>query len=373
MAGASLAVWSTPIALRAAESSSQPPARIVWVLLRGALDSLHTVVPSFDDDLGKLRPNLSAAIADRLLPLDREFGLHPALATMHAWYQAGDFLPIVAVSSGYGARSHFDGQDFLESGKATIDHDSGWLGRAVNLQTKRAMAIARATPISLREGAQVDSWFPSNLKDVDDEIYSSILDLYETDDALRASLQSGLNSRNTTMGDTESRRQGKFIDLAKGCAKLMSEDNAADCAMIELGGWDTHNNQVRRLDNSLEELDEGLGALKDGLGELWDSTVVVVATEFGRTAAENGTQGTDHGTGSAMFVAGGTVKGGQVLGEWPGLARDNLFKQRDLNPTSNTFGWLGAILQQHWGMSDSDISKVFPAANPYSVSIIARR
>ena len=370
MAGAGLIVWNTPRVLCAAESQV-PNSKIIWVLLRGALDSLHTIVPTFDEDLVKLRPTLSGAIADKLLPLDRGFGLHPSLKNLHAWYQDGDFLPIVAVSSGYDARSHFDGQDFLESGKAAIDYDSGWLGRAIDVRSKRAIAIARATPISLRDGARVDTWFPSNLKDVDDDIYASVAALYEDDDKLRASLQSGLNARNMAMGESGPRRQGKFVDLARSCSSLMSGDDSPDCAVLELGGWDTHSNQVQRLNNALVELDEGLAILKQGLGAIWDSTTIVVATEFGRTAAENGTQGTDHGTGSAMFVAGGAVKGGQVLGEWPGLAKDRLFKQRDLSPTSNSFGWLGAILQQQWGMSRAELSGVLPTHSPYSIPIVA--
>ncbi len=372
MAGASLIVWNTPLLVRAAEAPDNPPSKFVWVLLRGALDSMHAIVPAFDRDLKKLRPNLSKSIADTLLPLDQGFGLHPSLANFHSWYKDGDMMPIVAVSSGYGARSHFDGQDYLESGKRNIDHDSGWLGRAISVRNKSGIAVARATPISLRDAGQVDTWYPSKLRDADEDIYATILELYEDDEALSASLLSGLNAKNMTMSSTGSRRQGKFIDLAKGCASLMAGDDAPDCAMLELGGWDTHNNQVTRLKRALTELDDGLAELKKGLGESWNNTTIVVATEFGRTAAENGTQGTDHGTASAMFVAGGAISGGRVLGEWPGLSKDALFKQRDLRPTSNTFGWLGAILQQHWQLSDAELRVVFPSASAYSTRIVAK-
>ncbi len=371
MAGASLIVWNTPLAVRAAAASDGESGKIIWLLLRGAMDSLHSVVPSLDRDLKKLRPNLSKSIADTLLPLDRGFGLHPSLANLHSWYKDGDMMPIVAVSSGYGARSHFDGQDYLESGKSNIDHDSGWLGRAIDVRNKRGIAVARATPISLRDAGQVDTWYPSNLKDADEDIYSTILELYEDDEALSASLQSGLNAKNMTMSSGQSRRQGKFVDLAKGCASLMSGDDAPDCAMLELGGWDTHNNQVTRLERSLKELDDGLAEIKKGLGASWKNTTIVVATEFGRTAAENGTKGTDHGTASAMFLAGGAVSGGRVLGEWPGLSKDKLFNERDLQPTSSTFGWLGAIVQQHWGMTDAELSEIFPGTAAYSSQVIA--
>ncbi|MDC2887535.1 DUF1501 domain-containing protein [Psychrosphaera algicola] len=130
--------------------------------------------------------------------------------------------------------------------------------------------------------------------------------------------------------------------------------------MLELGGWDTHNNQANRLTRKLAELDNGLNALESALKETWNDTVVVIATEFGRTVRENGTGGTDHGTASCMFVAGGAVKGGKVLGEWPGLAPEQLFENRDLQPTSSAFSWMSALLSEHWQMSPDQLAKVFP-------------
>ncbi|KGJ89237.1 DUF1501 domain-containing protein [Thalassotalea sp. ND16A] len=125
-----------------------------------------------------------------------------------------------------------------------------------------------------------------------------------------------------------------------------------------------------RLTRQLSDLDKGLAALKDELGDYWQNTVVMVATEFGRTARENGTVGTDHGTGSAMFIAGGAIKGGQVLGQWPGLKNEQLFNGRDLMPTSNTFSWMGAVLQQHWQLSDSQIAKIFPQHKAYQQTLL---
>jgi uncharacterized protein (DUF1501 family) len=156
------------------------------------------------------------------------------------------------------------------------------------------------------------------------------------------------------------KRQGKFADLTKACAQLLHTEQGIDCAMLQLGGWDTHNNQANRLSRKLTELDTGLAILKTGLAEQWQNTVVIVATEFGRTASKNGTAGTDHGTASAMFIAGGGIAGGRVLGQWPGLKEQQLFEQRDLQATSNSFSWIASILSEHWQLSDLQIQQILP-------------
>lgn len=375
-AASTLAFLSFPMglsfAVETAEKSKNAP-KIVWVLLRGAMDSLHTVVPSFDQEYALHRPKLSKSFKEPLLPIDNGFKLNPALVNMHQWYNEKFLLPIVAVSSGYAQRSHFDGQDYLESGKDQIDHDSGWLARAINIKHKKAVAISRTTPISLRKSDNVNSWYPSKLKDATDDVYLSLQKLYQYDDDLKEKFESALEVKGLV--DVEpggkGKRQGQFVELSKSCAKLMQGKNGVDCAMLELGGWDTHNNQTNRLDQKLTELDEGLAELKNGLGEDWQNTVVIIATEFGRTVKENGTGGTDHGTGSAMFLAGGTVAGGKVLGEWPGLKTEQLFEQRDLQPTSNTFSWIASVLSQHWHFTDDELLQVFSSSQRYQQSVIS--
>jgi len=319
-----------------------------------------------------LRPKLSTSFKAPLLPLERGFALHPSLKNLHAWYQKKDLLPIVAVSTGYPRRSHFDGQDFLESGKSDIDHDSGWLARAIDVKQKQALAVARATPISLRSSEQVKTWYPSNLKNADDDIYSAIAKLYQHDELLRENLQNGLEVRGLVGAQkrNKKKRQGKFIDLTKACAKLMVGEQGIECSMLELGGWDTHNNQSGRLEQKLTELDNGLAELKAGLGDEWQNTVVVIGTEFGRTAKENGTGGTDHGTGSALFLAGGAVAGGKIEGQWPGLKPQELFEQRDLMPTTNSFAWFGNVLAQHWHFSEQELIQVFPHMKAYNKKLV---
>jgi uncharacterized protein (DUF1501 family) len=376
MAGSSLALLSFPMSsvfAFEANNNVRSNPKIVWVMLRGALDSLHTIVPTFDTQLKNLRPKLFTSFKGPLLPLEKGFALHPSLKNLHQWYQEKALLPIVAVTSGYQQRSHFDGQDFLESGKSEIDHDSGWLARASDSKAKRALAVSRSTPISLRSGKQVNTWYPSKLKSADDDIYNQLNKLYQTDAMLRESLESGLAVRGLVETDKtkKNKRQGQFIDLTKACAKLLSnKDERIDCAMLELGGWDTHNNQSNRLEKKFDELDQGLAELKQGLGSEWQNTVVVIGTEFGRTVKENGTGGTDHGTASTLFLAGGAVNGGKVLGEWPGLSTGQLFEQRDLMPTSNSYGWIGNVLAQHWQLSSQELKQVFPKVEVYNEVLI---
>ena len=356
--------------VKAKATASNP--KIVWVLLRGALDSLHTVIPTFEADYRALRPKLSGSFNTPLLPLEKGFELHPSLINLHQWYQAKQLLPIVAVSSGYDRRSHFDAQDFLESGVGEIDQDSGWLARAIDVKNKRALAVARSTPISLRSSGQVNTWYPSNLKSADDDIIEALAKLYQNDELLSANLEKGIEIRGLVKPemDKNSKRQGQFVELNKACAKLMVADKNVDCAMLELGGWDTHNNQANRLEKKLSELDKGLAQLKAGLAEEWQNTVVIIGTEFGRTAKENGTGGTDHGTASALFVAGGAIAGGKIAGKWPGLSNAALFEQRDLMPTTNSFSWIANILVQHWQFSQQELLQVFPHVKAYNENLV---
>lgn len=376
MAGSGLALLSFPISSSLAFEKSATAAnnpKIIWLMLRGALDSLHTIVPTFDPQLKHYRPTLSTSFKSALLPLDKGFALHPALSNMHQWYQEKSLLPIVAVSSGYQQRSHFDGQDFLESGKAEIDHDSGWLARALDQRGKRALAISRSIPISLRSSNQVRTWYPSKLKSADTNIYAQLSKLYQSDTLLNESLERGLTVRDLLDKKQSKKRQGKFIDLTKACANLLTNQNEnIDCAMLEFGGWDTHSNQSNRLERNLNELDQGLGELKEGLGKEWQNTVIIIGTEFGRTVKENGTGGTDHGTGSALFLAGGAVQGGRVLGDWPGLETSQLFEQRDLMPTSNSYSWISNVLANHWQIPESALQHVFPNITPNSEVLIKK-
>ena len=353
---------SNPMASLAAKQASKDTAnkKIIWVVLRGAMDSLHAVVPIGDPDLFTHRKTLVQPIADQLLPLNKYFGLHPSFTHMHQWYQQGQMLPIVAVASPYRSRSHFDAQDMLESGLTITDHESGWLARAFAHYQGEALAISRSLPISMRGTKTVRTWYPSALPDVEQDLYDRLASLYANDAIFSARLKEGLETKNMLSMEGNNKKNPKFLHLAKNCGELLANNRNANCAMLEMGGWDTHNAQVNRLKRQFTELDNSLKALRDKLGSEWNNTVVIVATEFGRTVKVNGTKGTDHGTASAMFMAGGAVAGGKVLGQWPGLSQDKLYQQRDLQPTSDIRQWLATLLQQHWHLSTHQLNSIFP-------------
>lgn len=362
---ASLVVYQQPLLAINQRPSDSP--KVVWVMLRGALDSLHTVVPTFEPELHSLRPTLYKSVEKQSLKLTQAshlqqgYALHPALVNLHQWYQQKQLLPIVAVSSGYDKRSHFEGQDYLESALPTPDLDNGWLARAIKVKNKQAIAISQSTPISLRGAKQLsNTWYPSRLPDAEQGTYLALQHLYQDSPQLLNRLQEGLSMEALLAEQTMAKKQqGNFFSLSKSCGQLLAQEDI-DCAMLTIGGWDTHKSQSSQLQRQLSVLDTGLQALKSQLGEQWDNTLVIVATEFGRTVKENGTRGTDHGTASALFLAGGKINGGQVLGEWPGLKPEQLHQMRDLKATSNSFDWIAASLQQHWQLSDQQVQHIFP-------------
>ncbi|WP_017445915.1 DUF1501 domain-containing protein [Gayadomonas joobiniege] len=341
---------------------------VVWIMLRGAMDSLHVVVPKFDKHLQNHRAALIKPIIDTLNPLDRGFGLHPSLETLYGWYQEKSLLPVVAVASPSRSRSHFFSQDLLESGNDQVDYQSGWLARALAQKQMQGLAFAHALPISMRGNQTVKAWYPSSLPSVDEDIYSQLMHLYDQHPQLQAQLQRGLEI-NQTMGEKNNLKRAPFNQLCRICGETLATTDT-QAAMLEFGGWDTHNNQIPRLNRQLQQLDKGLQQLKVSLATQWQNTLVIIATEFGRTVKVNGTQGTDHGTASALFLAGGAVKGGSVMGEWPGLADHQLYKQRDLMPTSDIRSWIGAALQQHWSLNDAQMANVFPAVSVQKRSLI---
>jgi uncharacterized protein (DUF1501 family) len=370
--GAALWVMGTVPGLRAAPTA--PPKRFVWIILRGALDSLHTVVPVFDRNLAAQRAALFDPIERDLRAIDGGFALHPALQTVHGWYREGVFAPVVAVASPYRERSHFDGQDVLESGAVPANPDHGWLARAAQRHHGEALAIARSVPVVLRGELDTQTWYPSALPEADDDLYQRVLDLYEGDQHLFERLKEGLATRAEAGGMQDDERRGgrraRFDALARSCGELLAKNPEISCAALEIGGWDTHNAQLPRLSQQLHQLDQGLKALRTALGPAWDHTLIALATEFGRTVAVNGTNGTDHGTGSALFLAGGALAGGRVLGEWPGLATKDLYQQRDLRPTSDLRAWIAGALGAHWELPAGALQEVFPGVKPRAESLL---
>jgi hypothetical protein len=352
-------------------ANAETPNRLVVVLLRGAMDGLGAVIPYGDPDLMRLRAPLVPPQPGReggMLDLGGVFGLHPALAAMGAMYRDGTMLPLHAIAGPARNRSHFESQDLLEMGS---DHqiDSGWLNRVAALipssGSEVALAMGPVVPLLLR-GRQMVGTFSDGAQAAPAAFLAEMLALHADDKLTRAALVEGLKERGFTSQVLRSaapdplKRNG-FPRLARIAGELLAAAEGPRLAALECAeAWDTHLAQMPRLAGALHTLDDGMAALREGLGEAWARSVVVVVTEFGRTARVNGSFGTDHGTGGAAFLLGGPVAGGRVRANWPGLADHNLFDNRDLQPTADLRSLLKGVLAQHFGLDAQALATVFP-------------
>ena len=321
-------------------------ARLVLVILRGAVDGLALAAPYGDGNYRKHRGELALAspgASNGALKLDGLFALHPALKGVHRDFENGDALIVHAVASPYRERSHFDGQDVLENGATRVGAlRDGWLNRAIaplgsSLGNEHAVAMGQNTPLVLRGANSVTSWAPSGLPDAQDGTLQRLQDLYAHDEFFAMRLTQALSSQEIAgdMGGSRGRgnEAARFRELMQSTARFLTAPDGPRIAVAELGGWDTHANQgaaTGALANRFTMLDDGLTQLQNTLGDAWSDTVVAVVTEFGRTVRVNGTRGTDHGTGTAAILTGGAVHGGRVVADWPGLGASELFEGRDL-------------------------------------------
>jgi uncharacterized protein (DUF1501 family) len=351
--------------------------RLIALILRGALDGLATVAPVGDPDYA----GLHGAIAltrdgpHAATMLDSFFALHPSMPEFARMYGARQAAVVHAVATPYRERSHFDGQDVLESGFAGPGRvQSGWLNRALQAlphgeRAAGALAIGPTTPLVLRGPEPTVGWAPVVLPQADDDTAMRLAELYRhRDPALATALTQGLALEKTANGGDMKARPGNPVQqmraVARGAAKLMSADDGPRIAALAFDGWDTHANEggpVGRLANLLSGLDGALSEFENGFGAHWRDTVIVVATEFGRTARINGTEGTDHGTGTIALLAGGAVKGGRVIADWPGLRAASLYEGRDLAPTIDLRAVIKGVLSDHLGIGERVLSgSVFP-------------
>jgi uncharacterized protein (DUF1501 family) len=363
-------------------------SRLVVVILRGALDGLAAVPPYADPDYPALHRELAIAAPgaiDGALALDRTFGLHPSLAFLHERFVAGELLVFNAVASPYRDRSHFDGQNVLENGLAKpIGTADGWLNRALAALPRgtghsgeRAVAVSQNVPLILRGEAPVISKSPQATPDVDEELLARLADLYSQDDWFSARLSEAVQTARLAEAGANAPAMAAAPDagpkpaapdrvggVARMAATLMRSEGGPEVAVIEAGGWDTHANQggaKGALAQRLAGLDKGLRTLADELGPLWPQTAVLIVTEFGRTAAMNGTRGTDHGTGGCAFLVGGAVRGGRVIADWPGLAHTALLDSRDLRPTLDLRSVFKAVLVEHLHVDARTLAtRIFP-------------
>jgi len=352
-------------------------ARLVLIVLRGAADGLAIAPPFGDPEYRSLRGELALARPgdrDGMFDLDGFFGLHPRLETLHGLFQSDEALIVHAVASPYRSRSHFDGQDMLENGGQSVGAErDGWLNRALpplggGFGNAAAIALAQNPPLVLRGAEAVNSWAPSRLDDADTSTIERLKMLYSEDSFFAERLDQAIKSQNIASAMDGSaarvRAQDQFRSSMETAGRFLTADDGPRIAVLEAGGWDTHANQGAQngaLANRLAALDAGLSALKTTLDEAWRHTIVVMATEFGRTVRINGTRGTDHGTASATLLAGGALDGGKVISRWPGLRERDLHAGRDLEPTTDIRSVFKSVLIEHLGLSAKYVDKqVFP-------------
>jgi uncharacterized protein (DUF1501 family) len=401
-----------------ANTPTNGKSRFVFIIMRGALDGLAAVPPYGDRDYPGLRRDL-AMQANNVRQLNDVFGLHPSLNFLSESYGARELVVFHAIASPYRERSHFDGQDVLESGFLRPHaSQSGWLNRALGSipaarvsDKELGVALGQNIPLVMRGPAAVTSWSPSKLAALDEDTLQRITDLYSGDpllatrlaDALAADAiaESPMNAGSDAHGrvlpvgntirspdtaapsttdnpsdtsNTLAPKPGKKGDGAGGparytevihaSAEFLRREDGPKVAVFDTTGWDTHANEGSaqgQLAGRLAALDSGLRMLKEQLGPVWNDTAVLLATEFGRTAAINGTRGTDHGTGTAAFLLGGAVKGGRVIADWPGLSTRSLYQGRDLMPTLDLRSVLKGVMQDHLQVPGHALdSTVFP-------------
>jgi uncharacterized protein (DUF1501 family) len=372
---------------RAVLAAAPTDKRFVFITLRGAMDGLNVVPPYADPNYAALRGQIAIARpgdAGGATDLNGFFGLHPALSDIASWYKQGGLLPVHAVASPYRNRSHFDGQDVLENGTTTpLETSIGWLNRTLGTMggSNRllGLAVGLTVPLVLQGPVQVASWAPSKLPEANTSFLTAIQYLYQSDAILAPALADGMaeeQTDNQTIGKGTGAMPvtGKYDSqtmLANAAGKLLADPNGPRIAVLDAEGWDTHVGQgaaTGRLADALGGLSATLVALRSALGPVWSQTVILMATEFGRTAHANGTGGTDHGTATVALLAGGAVSGGKVMGTWPGLSEGKLYQGRDLMPTTDLRAVIKTVLRNHLGVSQTVLeSTVFPnsgAARP---------
>ena len=380
---------SLPVFLQRAVASTAMPNRKKLVVLfqRGAMDGLNAVIPFAESSYYAMRPSIaiprpSRSSQDSAIDLDGFFALHPSLRPLESLFRANQLAIVHAAGSPDPTRSHFDAQDYMESGtpgrKSTQD---GWLNRAVQLHPVpkaspfRAVAMGQNLPRTLRGSApavalpdvrqfQVIARTPA-VEGGFEALYAQTVDPTlaatgkETFEAIEL-LRKANPARFTPENGAEYPRK-RFGQSLQQVAQLLKADLGVEVCFLDSGGWDHHVNEggvQGQLSNLLRDLGQGLAAFHRDLGDRMDDIVIVTMSEFGRTASENGNRGTDHGHANCMFVMGGLVKGGKVYGRWPGLDRSQLYEGRDLAITTDFRSVLGELISGHLGAKD--LTKVFP-------------
>ncbi len=384
---ASLALWS--FLPKPALAGTRDP-RLLFIILRGGLDGLATVAPIGDPDYASLRGDIALNVSGEgaAVPLDSMFALNGAMPTLHALYAKKQALVLHAAHTPYRERSHFDGQDMLESGLPGLGRaDDGWLNRALahlphaGRADPRGLVIGPTVPLVMRGRAPALSWIPKVAGiPLRESTVARLTELYaHTDATLARAFAQGMEiarvaGDDDAIGATPPRNAAPapprpyrdFVEPAEAAARFMGSADGPRVGVLSYNGWDTHANEgpaKGQLANRLAGLDAAISAFESGMGVAWKDTIAVIATEFGRTARVNGTAGTDHGMATIAIALGGGVAGGRIITDWPGLGLKNLYEGRDLAPTQDLRASLKGILRDHLGLPETMLEKtVFPSS-----------
>ena len=328
--------------------------RLLIVLLRGGMDGLASIPPNGDKNLSKIRKDV---LVNGAADLDGFFGINPSLKFLGSEYHQGRAAFVHATSFPYTGRSHFDGQNIMETGgEQAYALTSGWVGRAMNAAGYSSLSVSLPIPIILRGNELNSNYFPTNFRKVNPAVYNDVQQMWKEDPQLSGLIEPMMAREIDLFGAG----RGKTRELVSFAAKEMHKPNGPRVGLLEFEGFDTHalqGNEQGHHAEILAELDGVLEAFKRQMGDLYENTVIVTVTEFGRTASENGTQGTDHGYGSAIFLAGGLVKGKQVVSDWPGLSTKNLYEGRDLLMTIDARDVYAEVIKTVFDLNDEDISR----------------
>lgn len=386
---ATLLIW--PKLTLAATGSD---TRFLFVLLRGGLDGLESVPPYGDPGYQAIRGALalSPSAAKPAHKLDNVFALHPSFDYAAQLYAQGQFVPVVAAAPPYWGRSHFQAQNCVENGTSKPDGaQTGWLNRCIAcMPGVDGLACAAVMPLTMRGPANVETWSPPLPTEVNPILLQRLQPLYAADTRLAAPfaravtqqddspvLESGVGMMAAGSGKPGKPKQGGLPVMMGAAGGFMGRADGPRVAFVEDDGWDTHANEAAIVTRKIAELDAGLKAFHQAIGPMWQRTVLIVATEFGRTAHINGTGGTDHGTGGSMFLAGGALRGGRVAGNWPGIGSGELYQNRDVHATTDFRSVFKGVLAAHLNVSESLLeSRVFPgsaAARPIETLVASGR
>jgi uncharacterized protein (DUF1501 family) len=366
-----LAGFSATLISAGAANAATPESKgrkLVVIILRGAMDGM-AALPKIDDP--DIRAHRASLIDPKAIALSDGFALHSAMPKLAALYQAKQAAFVPAVAGPYRERSHFEAQDLLECGGVKSVSDDGWLNRALQKAPAAysAVSIGPSQPLILRGAStHTSSWSPPVLPEASDDTLNRLMELYDSDPVLKASLSAAVGAEAIAGGMAGDKgmaggRGGgpaQYTPQLQAAGKFLAQPDGPEIAVVSLEGWDTHTGQNGALQQRFTALDNGLDALKTQLGDTWKTTAVMAISEFGRTVRVNGGQGTDHGTGGLAILAGGAIKGGRMYGDWPTLKANALYENRDLTPAVDARSVFKGLLRDQLGWAASDLeSKVF--------------